>query len=148
MMGGARRTEWQEQETSSPESSGPPPIHLIDLLPLEMPETSMNDHYTRRELLKAASLTGAGILLTSCSRSTPPAGNPPAPSQPAGDHHGAAPPERPVTQTTPKQSAARHPKTPVNTPNVSFLAKEDDRYDTLRQGYNKRIEKRPRYIAL
>ena len=96
----------------------------------------MTSKLTKRELLKQATLTGAGLLISSCSRG--PESMPPQ-TESASKAPGAAP-------ALPKSGAIISSKPDPN--NVVLITRGSGQYEQLRQGFNKRIEKHPRVIAL
>lgn len=89
----------------------------------------MNRRYTKREFLQQASLTGVGLLLTSCPPTT-----------------DAAPRVETPELRFPDPTGDAHPKAADSS--VTYIRPGERQYETLRQGINKRIQKKPRVIAL
>jgi len=93
-------------------------------------------------------MTGAGICLTSCAQ-TPPeqsAGNASRKKAPSSEKSGAAQNPKPPQDLAPAVNTPLTPE-PVSD-NVTFLQQGEPQYEALRQGFNRRIQKRPRVIAL
>lgn len=88
----------------------------------------MNKALTRKQFIRLAALTGAGLLLSACGTE-----------------------DKPVTGKKEPADAAKDPSLPDQLPaseHVTFYRKGDAAYDQLRPGFNKRIEQYPAVIAL
>lgn len=84
--------------------------------------------YTRKQFIKLTTATGAAFFLTACG------------ANPENKKNGKA---AKVSDTSAKAVDGRSATVPLD-----LVDKDDERYDALRKGFNKRIDKYPLLIAL
>ncbi len=83
--------------------------------------------YSRKQFIKMSAAAGAALMLNACGVGSN--------EKKAGDNTSAVPPAKSIKSGDP----TRH---------LDLVEKNDPRYDILRRGFNKRVDKHPQVIAL